>query len=626
MSVALIFKNKKFSPLMWTQFLGALNDNILKNAFVVMLTFKGASHWGMSSQALVVLATVAFILPFFLFSALAGQLSDKFEKSFLVRLIKLVEVFIMILAGIGFYLNQYELLFSSIFLMGLHSSFFGPIKYSSLPELLTEEELTAGNAYVEVGTFIAILFGTILGGVLISIPKGEFYILSVLIVVSLLGCISGWRVPKMPIADMGLKLKKNPFSSTWHVLVAAHKNKTVFNSILGISWFWLLGAVILSLLPTITKKIINGDPLIVSLFLAVFTIGIGVGAVLCEKMSFERVEIGLVPWGSLGISIFLVDWAVNLNVWEIDSGKVMLLEFLFKPGASRILWDLFLLAVFGGLFTVPLYTLVQQRSLKSERSQVIGANNIVNAFFMVLGSGLLIFLLNFSISISNILLILAGINLIVSVYIYFLVPEFTLRFAVWIVSHGLYRLKVSGYENLPKEGPAVLVCNHVSFVDWLVISAAIRRPLRFVMYYKFLKLPVANYLMKHAGVIPIAGKNEDPIIFENAFKVLSENLRNGEMVCIFPEGGITPDGELKPFKRGIEHILQKDPVPVVPMALVGLWGSIFSHSGSRAFSKLPKRILFPVYLNIGQALPASDAKANKLQEIVMSLISNQYKD
>lgn len=619
MAITMMFRDRKFAPLMWTQFFGALNDNVLKNALVVLLTFKSIELWGLHAEELVSLAMLVFILPFFLFSALAGQVADKFEKSKLIRMIKLAEIVIMLLAGVGFYYGVYSFMFFVLFLMGLHSTFFGPLKYSALPELMPIEKLTTANAYVEVGTFIAILAGTIGGGHLISLPGGELYVIGLLVTASIVGYFMSRSIPSIRVADPKLTVQLNPIGPTISTLRDSRQNKAVFNSILGISWFWFLGAVILSLLPTITTKILNGSEHVVTLFLATFTIGIAVGAIICEKLSFDRVEIGLVPIGSLGMTVFLVDLAFILSGWQSSALKISAIEFLVAGNSARLLLDLFCIAIFGGVFTVPLYTLIQQRSNREQRSRIIGANNIMNALFMVVGSGLLMLFLQLKMTLPSILLIYSAFNLLISIYIYSLVPEFALRFLTWILAHCFYRLRSRGDKHIPAEGAAVLVCNHVSFVDWLVLAAAIKRPVRFVMYYKFAGIPLLKYLMKHAGVIPIAGKSENGEIFEQAFSKISECLSQGELVCIFPEGALTKNGEIQEFKKGIEHILAKNPVPVVPMGLNGLWGSIFSHRDAKAMTKLPRRIWFPVELVIGQAVNPELATADNLQLKVREL-------
>jgi 1-acyl-sn-glycerol-3-phosphate acyltransferase len=619
MKTGMIFKDRNFAPLMWTQFFGALNDNVLKNSLVVLLTFKGVSLWGLKSETLVSLATLVFILPFFIFSALAGQVADKYEKSVIIRRVKLAEICIMVLATAGLVTGAYGLMFPVLFLMGVHSTFFGPVKYSALPELVSADQLTSANAYVEVGTFIAILLGTICGGYLISMPGGEVKVSAILLLISVAGYLTSRNVPALRLGEPDLRLQWNPIPPTLSTLRSAKENRAVFNSILGVSWFWFLGAVILSLLPTVTTKILNGDEHLVTVFLATFTIGIASGAVLCERLSFERVEIGLVPFGSIGMTVFLVDLAIQLNSVEFHGARTGVAEFLASQGSFRILFDLFFIAVSGGVFTVPLYTLIQQRSGSAQRSRIIGANNIMNALFMVIGSGMLMWFLQRSLTIPVIILIYAGFNLAISIHIYSIVPEFALRFLAWIIARPSYRIRVLGEKSIPAEGAAILVCNHVSFVDWLVLSAAIKRPVRFVMYYKFAGIPILRVLMKHAGVIPIAGKEEDGRIFENAFEEIAKSLSGGDLICIFPEGGISRDGKVQQFKKGIEHILARSPVPVIPMGLKGLWGSIFSYRGSKPMTRLPRRFWLPVELVIGAPVPAAEATAAVLEAEVRKM-------
>lgn len=639
MSVGLIkknkIKNKNFFALFTTQFLGALNDNILKNALVVLITYKGVTLWGFDTHSIVALAGGIFIAPFFLFSSIAGQLSDKYEKSKIIRLVKWFEVLIMAIAGYGFFTHHFSLLMFALFLMGLHSTFFGPIKYSIIPELVPENQLTSANAFIEIGTFLAILIGTILGGVSAGIPSGEKYIVITLISVAILGLISSYMVPAVPIADGSLRIGLNPLSQIWSTILLTRPVKAVFNSILGISWFWFYGAAILSILPVLTKDLLGGNEAVVTLFLATFTIGIALGAFLCERLSYERVEIGLVPWGSLGMTIFLADLAWVASTWVATTSSVAATSasdlpqlltlniFLAQPQALRIIFDLFMVAISGGVFTVPLYTLIQERSDRRIRSQVIASNNIMGALFMVTSSVLLMIFYSLKMTIPQILLSYAAMNLIASFYIYSIVPEFTLRFLSWVLARMIYRIRTSGLNNIPKEGAAVLVCNHVSFVDWLIIAAAIKRPVRFVMYYKFFKIPLIRYLFRHARVIPIAGQQEDPVLFNKAFEIVSSELRAGELVCIFPEGGITSDGEVKEFKRGIEHIVKRDAVPVIPLAIDGLWGSIFSRKWGRALKlkRLPRRIWFFVDVIIDKPIPAHIATAPALEKKVRELLS-----
>jgi 1-acyl-sn-glycerol-3-phosphate acyltransferase len=618
-SKELFFKDKKFSPLLWTQFFGALNDNFFKNALVMIVTYKSVSLWGLNTASLVALSGGIFILPFLLFSSVSGQLCDKYEKSKIARLVKWLELAIMLIGAIGFYFHNFHLLFFALFLMGLHSTFFGPVKYSIIPELLSEKQLTAGNAYVEVGTFVAILIGTIIGGV--GADSVNTVIIPGTIAVALVGLIISYFIPAVPIADPHIKINANPLGPIFSTLKLSFKNKSVFNSILGISWFWFFGAAILSILPVLTKDLLSADKNVVTLFLAVFTIGIAIGAVVCEKLSYERVEIGLVPWGSLGITLFLLDFAWVLSDWPISQSQTVLsvTDFLAVSGSHRLLIDLFMISIFGGVFTVPLYTLIQERSARDIRSRIIAANNVLNSLFMVVSSLMLTWFYALHMTIPQILIIYAILNFIVSIYIYTVVPEFTLRLLSWFIARLVYRIHVRGHQHIPKEGAALLVCNHVSFVDWLILAAAIKRPVRFVMYYKFFQIPLVRYLFKHASVIPIAGASEDKAIFDQAFERVSQDLQAGELVCIFPEGTLTKNGEVSPFKKGIEHIIAKNPVNVIPMSLGGLWGSIFSHKDKKAMTKLPRKIWFRVDVTIGSAVAAENVSAEYLEKQVITL-------
>lgn len=616
-----VIRNKSFFSLFTTQFFGALNDNVLKNALVVLVTYKGVTLWGFDTHSIVALAGGIFILPFFLFSSLAGQLSDKFEKSKIIRLVKWSEILIMVIATYGFLTHRFSLLMIALFLMGLHSTFFGPIKYSIIPELVHENQLTSANAFVEIGTFLAILIGTILGGVTAGLPAGEKYIVFTLMSVAVFGLIASYKINKVPIADSTLKIGYNPLPPIWSTIKLTVPMKAVFNSILGISWFWFYGAALLSVLPVLTKDLLGGSEQVVTFFLAVFTIGIAIGAYLCEKLSYQRVEIGLVPWGSLGMTIFLLDLAWVISMWLTPMTLASLAEFLTQPYAFRIVFDLFMVSISGGIFTVPLYTLIQERSDRRIRSQVIASNNIMGALFMVVSSVLLMIFYAIKMTIPQILLSYAIMNLVVSIYIYSIVPEFTLRFLSWFLARMIYRIRTTGAENIPQEGAAVLVCNHVSFVDWLILAAAIKRPVRFVMYYKFFDFPIVRYLFQHARVIPIASLEENKEIFTKAFDMVSNELRAGELVCIFPEGGITPDGEIKTFKRGIEHIVKRDNVAVIPIAIDGLWGSVLSRKWGRALKRLPRRLWFFVDVIIDTPVPAQQATAVDLEKKVRELLA-----
>lgn len=596
---------RRFGPFFWTQTLGAFNDNVFKNALVILVSFGIAGLSQDQINLYVNLAAGLFILPFFLFSATAGQLAEKHEKSRLIRWIKLAEIGIMLLGVVGLYLGHVPFLLAVLFLMGAQAAVFGPVKYSILPQALHPSELITGNAWVEAATFLAILLGTMLGGWLIAQSFGLAGVSAVVVGVAVLGYVAARAIPDAPAAAPALKINWNAFTETGRNIAFLRGNRTVFLSVLGISWFWFYGATFLAQLPNWTKLNLGGNEEVVTVLLTVFSLGIGLGSLLCERLSGHKVEIGLVPLGSIGLSLFGIDlyFAAPGTAAVTGLGAA---AWLAQPGSVRLLIDLTLIGVSGGLFIVPLYALIQTRSEASHRSRIIAGNNILNAAFMVTSAILAIVLLKAGLNIPQLFLAAAILNAGVAVFIYSLVPEFLMRFMAWMLIRVLYRIRVSGLENIPEEGPAIVVCNHVSFVDALIVGGSVRRPLRFVMYHKIFKVPVMNFMFRTARAIPIAPFKEDPVMLERAYEEIDRALKNGEIIGLFPEGGLTPDGDIQPFKPGIEKILARTPVPVVPLAVRGLWGSMWSRLDTRMRrARLPRRFRAEIEL-VGDAPLAPD--------------------
>ena len=619
-----LLEQRRFLPFFLTQFAGAFNDNFYKNALVVLMTFQAAQLTTLAPGVLVNLAAGLFILPFFLFSATSGQLADKYEKSRLIRFTKLLEIGIMVLAAVAFALKSLPLMLSTLFLMGTQSSIFGPVKYAILPQHLKEDEIVGGNALVESGTFVSILLGTIAGGLTIALPGGSGWVSGGAIVIAMLGYVASRGIPEAPAADPGLKVDWNPITETWRNIGETRGNRTVFLSILGISWFWFYGAMFLSQFPGYAREVLGGDEHAVTLLLAVFSVGIGIGSLLCEKLSGRHVEIGLVPFGSIGLTLFGLDlwWASPATVaaTAASAAPLSIGALLSEPASWRVLFDLVMIGVFGGFFIVPLYALIQTRSEPARRSRIIAGNNILNAAFMVVAAGLGAGLLAAGASIPQLILVTALLNAGVAIYIYTLVPEFLLRFIVWLLVHTVYRLKVVGDENIPEEGPAVIVANHVSFADALIIMAGSRRPIRFVMDHHIFRWPILSFVFRNSRAIPIAPAKEDPAMMERAFDEVAAALEAGELVGLFPEGRITDNGELYPFRPGIRRIVERTPVPVVPVALRGLWGSTFSRKGGPALSRPLRRGIFNrVELVSAPPLPPAEATPERLQGIVAGL-------
>lgn len=615
-----LLSQKRFAPFFWAQFFGAGNDNIFKFAFTVLATYHAAEWGNLDPKSAGAIIGGVFILPFVFFSATSGQLADKLEKSSLIRFVKNFEIVVMLIIAVGFFNKSIYLLFSGVFLMGLHSTLFGPVKYAYMPQHLRENELTGGNGMVEMGTFVAILLGTMLGGALVAIPEtGAHYVAAVSIVIAVIGRITAGMVPHSPASDPSLKINWNPFTETWRNLLIAKKNRTVFLSLLGISWLWFFGSIFLTSFTGFAKTIIGGSESVVTLLLALFSIGIGVGSLLCEKLSGSKVEIGLVPFGSIGMTVFAVD--LYFASRGLQPGDVIgAMQFMTQWSHIRVMIDLFLLALFGGLFSVPLYALIQHRCDPAYRARIIAANNILGAIFMVAASIMAAGLAMAGFTLPQIFLVTGILNALVAIYIYTLVPEFLMRFVTWILIHTVYRIDKQGLEHIPAEGAAVLVCNHVSFVDALIIGGVVQRPIRFVMDHNIYNLPIMHFLFKAGKTIPIASRKENMSMLEQSFLDIDQALKDGDLICIFPEGRITDNGDIYPFKPGISRILSNTPVPVVPLALRGLWGSFFSRKDGRAMTRPLRRGVFSKIALIGApVVPAAEATPEYLQHIVMNL-------
>ena len=587
-----LFSQRRFAPLFWTQFLGAANDNLFKFAFTLLATYQAAEWGGVAPATAGFLIGAIFIAPFVLFSATAGQLADRLEKGRLMRFVKNFEIVVMIVAGIGFVVKGAWLLYLSVFLMGLHSTIFGPVKYAYLPQHLRDEELTGGNGLVEMGTFVAILGGTIAGGLLVRAgDNGAIYVAVGCLALAVLGRIAAAYIPDSPAPEPELRINLNPFTETWTNLKIAARDRTVFHSLLGISWLWFVGSIFLTSFTPFAKDVLGGTENVVVVLLSTFTGGIAIGALLCERLSGRKVEIGLVPFGSIGITVFAVDlWLASRGMKP--TGLIGVEAFLKDPAHWRIMADLFLLAMFAGFYSVPLYAQIQARSEPSHRARIIAANNIMNALFMIIAALMAMGLLSAGLTLPQLFLVVGIMNAAVAMYIYRLVPEFLMRFLCWLLIHSVYRLRKNGIDNIPEEGPAVIACNHVSFVDALVILAASPRPIRFVMDHNIFKFPVLSFIFRTGKAIPIASAKENEALLNQAYDKVAEALEQGELVGIFPEGRITDTGDLYPFKGGIRRILDRTPVPVVPMALRGLWGSFFSRKGGAAMTRPLRRGVF----------------------------------
>ncbi|WP_104399278.1 MFS transporter [Vibrio penaeicida] len=612
-----LMTQKRFLPYFITQFFGAFNDNIFKNVLLLFVAFAGAEALPVSSNLFINLAAGLFILPFFLFSASAGVLADKYEKSAYIRKVKLAEIAIMTLGAIGFVTESYLILLILLFLMGTQSAFFGPVKYALLPQHLKRDELVPGNALVETGTFLAILLGTLGAGVIASVDNATTVAALCVVGFAFCGYVASRSIPEAAPTAPDVEFKWRPISQTKRTLAIAKRDRVVFQAIMAISWFWFLGASYLTQFPNYTKLHLNGNESAVSFLLALFSVGIAIGSIACDRISKHKLEPGIVPVGSFGISVF----GVMMATFTPDSLPMFsdFMSFLSYPELWPVFFSLLMLGASGGLFIVPLYTLMQTQARENERAQIIAANNIYNSIYMV-GSAVLgiVCLSVLELAIPTLFLLLAILNIFVATYVYWQVPMFLSRLVLWMFTHTMYRVKHKNLANIPKEGGALIVCNHVSYMDALLMIGACKRQIRFVMEEEYAHFPPIKTLLENGGVIAIDGTNSRSV--RQAFNEVKKALNNGDVVCIFPEGRLTNDGNMNPFMRGMDLILRRSPVPVIPMALKGLWGSYFSRSkDGKACHGLPRRFWSKVEIEAGQPVQPKDATTEYMFEKVSEL-------
>ncbi|MFM2344543.1 MAG: hypothetical protein RLZZ210_1154 [Pseudomonadota bacterium] len=624
---------KEFSPFFLGQFLGALNDNIFRIGFSTIITYYASVLGILNNPSYAYILSGLFILPFLTLSNICGQISDKFPKNKVIVWVKQFEIAIMLLAIIGFWQHSFYILLFCIFLLGVHSTLLGPVKYSYLPEHFAKHELIEPNALVEMSTFIAILLGSILGTGLAKYSYDIQFIPLIgicCLVLSVLGFICAKYVKGKPASDESLNIKFSIFSLENIKIV--YKSKVLWLSTLAISWLWFVGVIFLNSFFAYTKDIIHGNETILTILLAIFSIGIGIGSMLCERLSKRYIEWGLVPIGAIGMSIFMCDlyFATNsiTEAYQLKARNSLdinhligLSEFLQSPKNWRVLFDFLAISFFSGIFSVPLYATMQAYSPEKYRSRVIAVNNIMNSLFMIISSllgGLWLSYLGFSLK--SLYLFLAGLNFLVVIYIIHTIPTFFLRCIMWVTTHFFYRVDIKGLESIPLEKPAVLACNHVSFMDAIIIGGVVKRPIRFVMDANIANTSLAKYIFKLADVIPISSGFENKEVLIKAYDKIEEALKNNELVCIFPEGGITRDGEINKLKSGILKIINRTPVDTIPIAISGMWGSFFSRVEGKACVKPFRRGTFnKIGFSVGDTISPANLNLDDLQSKIVEL-------
>jgi acyl-[acyl-carrier-protein]-phospholipid O-acyltransferase/long-chain-fatty-acid--[acyl-carrier-protein] ligase len=595
-----LLKNRGFFCFFCTQFLGAFNDNFYK-IIVTLVALDVPLDAGGGEQYIPLIGGL-FILPFLFFSGYAGYLADVHSKRTLLVSVKVFEIFAMTLGLLAFFTDRMEPMLAVVFLMGLHSTFFSPAKYGILPEMLPEKDLSRGNGLLEMSTFTAIILGTSLGGVIYEGWKDRLaWIGLVLIAIAALGTLTSLGITRVPPSGAAKKFGVNPIAEIWDGTKTLYADQRLWLTVMGISYFWFLGALLQMLLPLLGKEILHLGEARIGLLWTFAAIGIGAGSLAAGRLSGDKVELGLVPLGSIGMGLFSV------------------LLFFSEPSFNRSACVLVLLGFSGGFFAVPLNALLQQRSGRESKGQLIATNNVFNTLGALIASAMLWTLADLlGIPADRVILIVGVLTVAATGYAIYLLPDFFVRFTVWLLTHSLYRIRVVGEENIPLRGPALLVSNHVSFVDALLIGASVQRFIRFMLHRDFYQLHWLSGLFRLMNVIPVSAKRRDII---EALRRARKELQDGHVVCIFAEGAISRTGHVMPFKRGFEKIVEGLDVPIIPLHLDQLWGSIFSFKNGRFFWKRPNRFPYPVTVSFGKALPAA-TDTQMLRQSVMELESH----
>ena len=608
---------RRFGPLFVVQFMGAFNDNLLKFAMLFLANFGLYAAAPHKAEQLATIATGLFILPYFLFSALAGQLADKWDKAVLVRWVKAAEIGIMVLALGGFWFESVSVLLGCLFLMGMHSTIFGPVKYSILPQHLRSNELMGGTGLIEAGTFLAILAGQLLGGL---IPPWEAGLIAT--GVAVLGFLMSLAVPSAPAVAPDLKIERNVFKGTWRILAAAESGRGVWLSILGISWFFAVGAILLSEFAPLVSGTLGADASVVTLFLLIFSISIAIGSMVVNKLLGGEVSARYVPVSALALSLFLIDLWIATRMFVPVTPNAGIADFLATSGSWHIIFALVGIAFSGGIFIVPLYAILQTKSVPEQRSQIIAANNIVNACVTVALVVVVGILLACGSSVSGVIGALGFATLAIALNSCWLLPETIFKSLIRSLLVLLYRVDVHGRENMPQPGErAVVVVNHVSFLDGLLLAAFLPGKPTFAIHSGIARAWWVKPFLGMFDAFPVDPTN--PM----AAKAMVKAVREGRTLVIFPEGRITVTGALMKIFDGPGMVADKAEAPIVPVRISGAQFSPFSRLRGkvrlRTFPKIDLTILPPRHFELSGEMTARQRRAMagaKLYDVMSDMI------
>jgi acyl-[acyl-carrier-protein]-phospholipid O-acyltransferase / long-chain-fatty-acid--[acyl-carrier-protein] ligase len=593
-----------FWCLFITQFQGAFSDNTLKWLAIFLITAMNLP--ATKQDRLVGIVGALFALPFIVFSMTGGFLADRFSKRSVITGVKIFEIFVMLLALVGLATNYLFLIIGCVFLMGVHSAIFGPSKYGSLPELLPEKKLSWGNGVLELGTFLAIIGGTVAGGWLCKEFTGrQFWSGTILILLAIFGLTMSLGITKIPAADPAKKFRVNFLGDLWTQIKLVRRDRPLRLAMIGNTYFFFIAALIQFLIVIYAKDVLNiADPTKSSYLQAATAIGIGIGSFAAGYLSGGKIEYGLIPLGSVGLTV--------------------LCALLGRSGLTfqTVLVELAVLGFFGGFFIVPVSALLQHRPAHETKGGVLAAANLLSFIGVFAASGVYYLLtVTFQFKPPAIFLIIAGATFAATIYLIYLLPDSLVRFILWLFTKTIYRIRVEGRDNIPEKGGALFVCNHVSFVDAPLLMAATDRKIRFILDKSYYELwwikPFGNML----GLIPIAA-TLGPRELLKSLQTAGDAIRNDDVVCIFAEGKITRTGELDEFRGGFERIMKNTDAPIVPIALVGVWGSIFSYERGRFFWKWPRHIFYPVTVRFGAPMPPT-ATADEVRVAVDELLNHR---
>jgi len=582
--------------LLIAQFLGAFNDNVYKMV-VALLAVQDALQAGVGSAALALVSAV-FIIPFLLFSGYAGHAADVLSKRTVLVVTKAFEVLIMGLACGALLSGRLEYMLGVLFLLATQATFFGPAKYGLLPEILPARDLARANGLIEMSTFVAIILGTGLGTAMFVVWYKHLEIIGLcLIAVAVAGTVASLRVPAVPSSGARQAFCFNPWGEICRGLRRLAHESRLGLTVLGITFFWLLAALMQMAVLLFGKEIMGLDDLRVGLLGTFLALGIGAGSLTVGRLSSQKVELGLVPLGALGMGTSTLLLSISASSYALTAIMLVVLGFA------------------SGWFIVPLQAFLQYTSRVEERGLLLATTNFLSMGAVLVASGVLWVCHDLLTLPADRIILLAGLGLLLStVYVLRLLPAFVVRLICWMLTHTVYRIRVVGGEHIPMQGPALLVCNHVSYVDGLLVGACVPRFVRFLIYRPIYERKALRWLFRLMQAIPIAGGLEAPAALAQARQALQE----GHVVCIFAEGALSRTGDLLPFKRGFEKIIEGLEVPVIPVHLDRLWGSIFSFQGGHFFWKWPKQLPYPVTVSFAAPLPAT-ATAPQVQQVVKEL-------